>query len=40
VDTARLLGIESPKGLSLIDRAQTLGDYRVDFYGLTLTENP
>jgi hypothetical protein len=40
VETARLLGIESPKGLSLIDRAQTLGDYRVDFYGLTLTENP
>src|SRR5690606_17590731 len=40
VDTVRDLGVESPRGLSLADHSQRVGDYYVDFYGLTLRENP
>ncbi|WP_432009974.1 hypothetical protein [Streptomyces cucumeris] len=40
VDTLRGLGVASPKGLSLSDHAQRVGDYHVEFYGLTLGENP
>jgi hypothetical protein len=40
VDTLRGLGVASPKDLSLSDHAQTVDDYQVDFYGLTLRENP
>jgi hypothetical protein len=40
VDTLRDLGVGSPKGLSLTDHAQRVGDYDVDYYGLTLQENP
>ncbi|MFK4186709.1 hypothetical protein ACI2L4_22230 [Streptomyces sparsogenes] len=41
VDTLRGLGVASPKeDLSLSDHAQTVDGYRVDFYGLTLRENP
>ncbi|MFK4266903.1 hypothetical protein [Streptomyces milbemycinicus] len=40
VDTLRGLGVSSPKDLSLSDHAQTVDDYQVDFYGLTLRENP
>ncbi|GLW09553.1 hypothetical protein Misp01_46820 [Microtetraspora sp. NBRC 13810] len=40
VDTARLLGIESPYGLSLFDHAQSVDGYHVDYYALTLKENP
>ncbi|QKV96386.1 hypothetical protein HUT19_35650 [Streptomyces sp. NA02950] len=40
VDTLRDLGVESPKQLSLSDHAQRVGEYRVDYYGLTLQENP
>ncbi|WP_431771504.1 hypothetical protein [Streptomyces cucumeris] len=40
VDTLRGLGVASPKGLSLSDHAERVGDYHVEFYGLTLGENP
>lgn len=40
VATLRDLGVESPTDLSLTDHAQSVGDYRVDYYGLTLQENP
>ncbi|MVU82787.1 hypothetical protein GPX89_36830 [Nocardia sp. ET3-3] len=40
VDTLRGLGVASPRDLSLSDHAQRVGDYHVDFYGLTLQENP
>ncbi|WFB11130.1 hypothetical protein LRS74_31895 [Streptomyces sp. LX-29] len=40
VDTLRALGVASPKDLSLSDHAQRVGDYHVDYYGLTLRENP
>ncbi|MFC9993849.1 hypothetical protein [Nocardia sp. NPDC127526] len=40
VDTLRGLGVASPRDLSLSDHAQRVGDYHVDYYGLTLEENP
>ncbi|MFF5129305.1 hypothetical protein ACFY41_20515 [Streptomyces syringium] len=40
VATLRDLGVSSPKDLSLTDHAQSVGDYHVDYYGLTLQENP
>lgn len=40
VDTARDLGVPSPRGLSLADHSQRLGSYYADYYGLTLRENP
>ncbi|MEV0362378.1 hypothetical protein [Nocardia fusca] len=40
VDTLRDLGVSSPKDLSLTDHAQRVGDYDVEYYGLTLQENP
>ncbi|WP_017591495.1 hypothetical protein [Nocardiopsis potens] len=40
VETAKALGIPSPRGLSLIDHCQSVAGYRVDYYGLTLKENP
>ncbi|AZQ74953.1 MULTISPECIES: hypothetical protein [Streptomyces] len=39
-DTLRALGVPSPLDLSLSDHAQRVGDYHVDYYGLTLQENP
>ncbi|MEJ3653402.1 hypothetical protein WEH80_10495 [Actinomycetes bacterium KLBMP 9759] len=41
VRTAKALGIRAPRsGLSLTDRACRIGDYRADFFGLGLRENP
>ncbi|MQY04971.1 hypothetical protein [Actinomadura macrotermitis] len=40
VETAKAFGIESPQGLSLVDHAQSIDGYHVDFFGLTLRENP
>ncbi|MGX1810986.1 hypothetical protein ACWIGI_35150 [Nocardia sp. NPDC055321] len=40
VDTLRGLGVASPHDLSLSDHAQSVAGYRVDYYGLTLEENP
>ncbi|MFB8003204.1 hypothetical protein [Nocardia sp. NPDC056000] len=40
VDTLRGLGVASPRNLSLSDHAQSVAGYRVDYYGLTLEENP
>src|SRR5688572_16964527 len=38
VETAKALGIPSPRVLSLIDHCQSVDGYRVDYYGLTLQE--
>ena len=40
VETAKALGIPSPRDLSLIDHCQKVAGYRVDYYGLPLRENP
>ncbi|GAA3241309.1 hypothetical protein [Actinocorallia longicatena] len=39
-DTARTLGVDSPRGLGLGDHAQRQNGYRVEYYGLTLREMP
>ncbi|MCP2167031.1 hypothetical protein [Goodfellowiella coeruleoviolacea] len=38
VDTARAIGVAAPDQLCLRDWSQRAGDYRVNFYGLTLSE--
>ncbi|WP_328393655.1 hypothetical protein [Nocardia sp. NBC_00416] len=40
VNTLRDLGVGSPKDLSLTDRAQQVGDCDIEYYSLTLQENP
>ncbi|MFI6869384.1 hypothetical protein [Nocardia sp. NPDC050406] len=40
VDTLRGLGVASPHDLSLSDHAQRVRGYYVEYYGLTLRENP
>ncbi|MCX4091042.1 hypothetical protein [Nocardia sp. alder85J] len=40
VATLRDLGVESPRSLSLADHSQRVGRHHVEYYGLTLRENP
>lgn len=40
VETAKALGIPSPRNLSLLDHCQSVAGYHVNYYGLTLQENP